>query len=404
MTRASRHYKVMLFTLYLFLIICFSLLAIKSDPFDPKPIYMGLGYMAIITIGFITMRIFALNGDAMLFMLSNFLCGIGLVMLYRVDENLAYRQFIWITGGIALFIVITFLFKYYGQVMSNYKLLAFFSLALLAVTIIFGKEHGGSTNWLKIGGIQFQPSEFVKILFCLASASFLKDHKEQKDVIIYTVFVLMVVMLLFIQKDLGMAIIFFLTGMVFVYTATGVVKYPAIGLAMLAIGGVASYFMFSHVRVRFEAWLNPWMDVPGKSYQIVQSLFAIGAGGLFGSGLGLGHPEYIPAVETDLIYSITVEEFGLLVGLAIIIIYLLIFVRAYLSAMASEKTAKQLLLTGISSMLAFQTFIIIGGVTKFIPLTGVTLPFISYGGSSILTSFCFLGIMNSLSIEEVQQQ
>jgi len=162
--------------------------------------------------------------------------------------------------------------------------------------------------------------------------------------------------------------------------------------------------MFSHVRVRFEAWLNPWMDVPGKSYQIVQSLFAIGAGGLFGSGLGLGHPEYIPAVETDLIYSITVEEFGLLVGLAIIIIYLLIFVRAYLSAMASEKTAKQLLLTGISSMLAFQTFIIIGGVTKFIPLTGVTLPFISYGGSSILTSFCFLGIMNSLSIEEVQQQ
>ncbi len=402
MTKASRYYRVMLFTLYLFLIICFLLLALRSTPFDPKPIYMGLGYMAIITIGFITMRIFALNGDAMLFLLSNFLCGIGLVMIYRVDEELAYRQFIWIAGGIAVFIVITFLFKYYGHMMNGYKIIALLSLVLLAVTIIFGKEHGGSTNWLMIKGIQFQPSEFVKILFCLASASFLKDHKQPRDVLIYTGFVLMVVLLLFIQKDLGTAIIFFLTGIVFVYTATGKPAYPAIGLAMLAVGAVASYLIFAHVRVRFDAWLNPWLDVPGKSYQIVQSLFAIGAGGLFGSGLGLGHPEYIPAVATDLIFSIMVEEFGLLVGLAVIIIYLLIFVRAFLSAMASNNASKQLLLTGISSMLAFQTFIIIGGVTKFIPLTGVTLPFVSYGGSSILTSFCLLGIMNSLSIGEVQ--
>jgi Cell cycle protein. len=142
------------------------------------------------------------------------------------------------------------------------------------------------------------------------------------------------------------------------------------------------------------------MDVPGKGYQIVQSLFAIGAGGLFGSGLGLGHPEYIPAVSTDLIFSILVEEFGLLVGLAVIAIYLFIFVRAYISAMSSNDRLKELLLTGIASMLAFQTFIIIGGVTKFIPLTGVTLPFISYGGSSIVTSFSLLGIMNSLSLEE----
>lgn len=402
MAKASRHYRAMLFTLYLFLIICFSLLSLRSTPIDPKPLYMGLGFMAIITIGFITMRIFALNGDAMLFMLSNFLCGIGLIMIYRVDEELAYRQFIWITGGIAAFIVITFLFKYYGSLIRYYRFLGLISLLLLALTIIFGEEIGGSTNWIVIAGHSFQPSEFVKILFCLASASFLRGHKEQRDVVFYACFVFAVVLLLFIQKDLGTAIIFFLTGVVFVYTATGRILYPVIGLVVLITGAAVSYLMFGHVRVRFEAWLNPWMDVPGKSYQIVQSLFAIGAGGLFGSGLGLGHPEYIPAVATDLIFSIMVEEFGLLVGLAVIIIYLLIFVRAYLSAMSSDDNTRQLLLTGISSMLAFQTFIIIGGVTKFIPLTGVTLPFISYGGSSIVTSFCLLGIMNSLSIEEVQ--
>lgn len=402
MSKASRHYRAMLFTLYLFLTICFSLLSLKSTPIDPKPLYMGLGFMAIITIGFITMRIFALNGDAMLFMLGNFLCGIGLIMIYRVDEELAYRQFIWITGGIAAFIVITFLFKYYGNLIRYYRLFGLISLLLLTLTIIFGEEIGGSTNWIVIAGHSFQPAEFVKILFCLTSASFLREHREQRDVIFYSCFVLAVVLLLFIQKDLGTAIIFFLTGMVFVYTATGRVLYPIIGMVMLAIGAVVSYLMFGHVRVRFEAWLNPWLDVPGKSYQIVQSLFAIGAGGLFGAGLGLGHPEYIPAVATDLIFSIMVEEFGLMVGLAVIIIYLLIFVRAYLSAMSSDDMTVQLLLTGISSILAFQTFIIIGGVTKFIPLTGVTLPFISYGGSSIVTSFCLLGIMNSLSIEEVQ--
>ncbi|MDI6600542.1 MAG: FtsW/RodA/SpoVE family cell cycle protein [Thermoanaerobacteraceae bacterium] len=403
MVKASRYYRAMLLSLYLFLIICFSLLSLSNTPINPKPLYMGLGFMAIITIGFITMRIFALNGDAMLFLLSNFLCGIGLVMIYRVNEGLAYRQFIWITGGVAAFIVFTFLFKYYGHLIKYYWYFGIASLLLLAVTIIFGKEIGGSTNWIIIAGYSFQPSEFVKILFCLTSASFLRERREPKDILYYSGFVVAIVLLLFIQKDLGTAIIFFLTGIVFVYTATGKLRYPLIGLTMFAVGAVISYLVFSHVRVRFEAWLNPWMDVPGKGYQIVQSLFAIGAGGLFGSGLGLGHPEYIPAVSTDLIFSIMVEEFGLLVGLAVIVIYLLIFVRAYLSAMASDDSLKELLLTGIASMLAFQTFIIIGGVTKFIPLTGVTLPFISYGGSSIVTTFCLLGIMNSLSIEEVER-
>jgi cell division protein FtsW (lipid II flippase) len=171
----------------------------------------------------------------------------------------------------------------------------------------------------------------------------------------------------------------------------------------MAIGGILAYFLFWHVRVRIEAWLNPWMDVPGKTYQIVQSLFAIAAGGFFGTGLFMGHPEYIPVVASDFIFSAICEEFGILGGIAIILVYFVIMYRGIKVALEARDEFGALMAAGLISMFSLQVFTIIGGVIKFIPLTGVTLPFVSYGGSSMVMSFFTLGMLNGISVGEEEE-
>ncbi|WDC85811.1 FtsW/RodA/SpoVE family cell cycle protein [Caloramator sp. mosi_1] len=211
------------------------------------------------------------------------------------------------------------------------------------------------------------------------------------------VFMLFAIGFLVLEKDLGAALIFFGIYIVMLYISTSKLGYVGLGLLGFGLGGVISYFLFNHVRIRVEIWLNPWKYKLDKGYQICQSLFAIASGGLFGRGLGLGYPYLIPLAINDFIFSAIAEELGLIGASAIIILYFLLVYRGLRTAIYSKDYFSQLVAVGISSLLAFQVFVVIGGVTKMIPMTGITLPFVSYGGSSMLLNFISLGVLYKIS-------
>ncbi|MGB9825546.1 MAG: FtsW/RodA/SpoVE family cell cycle protein, partial [Desulfofundulus sp.] len=205
--------------------------------------------------------------------------------------------------------------------------------------------------------------------------------------------------LLIFQKDLGAALIYFSTFLAMVYASTGRVAYICLGGALFLAGAAGSYALFEHVRLRVEVWLNPWRYVETAGYQVVQSLFALAAGGLTGSGLGGGLPLFIPAVHTDFIFAAITEEMGLAGGLGVLMIYMLFVYRGFLIALASPDDFACLLATGLTALMGLQAFIIMAGVTKLLPLTGVTLPFLSYGGSSLVANFIILGLLLNISHE-----
>jgi cell division protein FtsW len=173
--------------------------------------------------------------------------------------------------------------------------------------------------------------------------------------------------------------------------------YVGAGTVLLMLGGFLSYHLFNHVRIRFDIWLNPWHDPDGRGYQIIQSLFALGSGGVFGTGLSQGRPNFIPAVHTDFVFAAIGEELGLAGTIAVLLLFMLLIYRGFRAALSAPHDFCALVAAGLSSLLALQTFVIIGGVTKFVPLTGVTLPFISYGGSSMLSNFLILGLLHNIS-------
>jgi cell division protein FtsW (lipid II flippase) len=203
-----------------------------------------------------------------------------------------------------------------------------------------------------------------------------------------------------VEKDLGSALLFFGMAVLMTYMATGSKSYVFLAMAFIGIAAAASYALFGHVRVRFDIWLDPWADPNGMAYQVVQSLFAIGTGGLWGTGFGFGHPGFIPEVHTDFIFSAIVEEMGLTAGIMLIICYALLFWRGIKGALKLKNASEALLMAGCGVLILLQMFIIIAGVTKFLPLTGITLPFVSYGGSSMVSSFILLAMLLSLTKEQ----
>ena len=204
------------------------------------------------------------------------------------------------------------------------------------------------------------------------------------------------------QTDLGSALIFFMTYLVILYISTSKIWLVYLGAILASIGSFLGYKLFNHVRVRVQIWLNPWSDISNKGYQIAQSLFAIGTYGAMGSGFNMGMSQTIPVVEKDLIFSAICEEFGVLFAIGLISIFIMIFYRSVRISLNSQNKFLGLLSSGMTSLLCFQTFLIIGGATKFIPLTGVTLPFVSYGGSSIIINFIIIGILQWVSIRNVK--
>lgn len=345
---------------------------------------------------------------------------LGLIMTYRLAPGLATRQFNWLLVGLAGFLAVTFILPSDLRWLRRYPYFwAALGIALLGLTLVAGRapSGGGPRLWLQVGTFTFQPSELLKILLVVFLAAFLERRREQlinpsyslawgalripqPQAVIGMAVMWGFSMLFFVwQRDLGAALLFFGVFLVMLFIATGRSRYVLIGLSLFAVGAYAVVNLFSHVRTRFELLLDPWSVAQEAGFQIVQGLIALAAGGLLGEGLGYGYSNYIPAVHTDYIFNAIAEEWGMIGALAVLGLYVLFIARGYRIAALARDEYGQLLAAGLTTVIALQTLIIIGGNLKLIPLTGVTLSFVSYGGSSLLTSYMLLAIL--LKVEPI---
>jgi cell division protein FtsW (lipid II flippase) len=337
------------------------------------------------------------------------LSAIGLTTIYRLDPDDAFRQSLWIVIGVLLFALTLLALRHDYRIVESYKYLfgvgAVILLALPALPGI-GQTINGARLWVKVGTFQFQPGELAKILLIVFLAGYLRDKREVlaqgrlKDfgplLLIWGAAMLVLVQ----TNDLGSALLHFGIFLAMVYVATGRAVYAAGGLALFMLGAAAVYAAVPRVESRVAVWLDPWEDANGAGYQSVQSLFSIGNGGFGGTGLGRGTftttdgNAIIPFLNTDFIYSAIAQELGLVGAAALLLVFMLFVARGMRVALAADDGFSKLLAAGLTFGFALQTFIIVGGVLRVIPLTGITLPFVSYGGSSVVANFVLLaGLM-----------
>ena len=386
-----------LFAVLAFVTAAFILLAFSKETFDAKALlFMSLTWLLIMVQHMLLCFILP-NGDRLTGVLVGFLMGIGLVMQYRLDADTALKQLIFSCVGLAAMCGVIMLMK--KPIVLIYLRIpaALLSLGILAALLFVGKESGGAVNWISIGGILFQPSEFVKIAMIIVLAGAMSERTRLKELIWPTAFAVAVCVLLVLQRDLGAAMLMAMVYMTMFYAATCRLGTTLLGAAACCGGAVLSYNLFDHVKRRVAVWLDPWATYSTSGYQIAQGLMAIASGGLFGMGLGLGSPKLIPAYRTDYIFAVICEEFGIIFGIGVIAVYLIIVVRGCMAALSVKSRFVSLCAFGASALLAVQTFIIIGGVIKLIPLTGITMPFVSYGGSSLVAFMMLHGIIQSAS-------
>ena len=372
------------------------------------PTYIFFSIVQLVTFFIATALFRNLYRKAYLPLFNNmcFLLSIGLVIISRLSFSSAWRQFVIAVGGLALAIILPLFRKYFHLLKLPKFYWGLAGIVILSVVMLLGSSTLGANITWTIGGLTFQPSEFVKILYMLFLACTLKDVKTLKDILIVAVFAGAHVLVLVGSNDLGSGLIYYVVFFFMLYLATDSILFLLGGTGMLAVGSVVLYHFFSHVQLRVAAFLDPWSYIDSIGYQITQALFAIGAGGAFGSGLGQGTPDKIPFATTDFIFASCCEEYGLIIGVCIILISLNCFFVMLKLAMGFADKFYQLLSYGIAVAYGFQAFLTIGGQTKFIPLTGVTLPLISYGGSSILTTmimFTLVEIMYILRSEKIDE-
>ncbi|MFV0313783.1 MAG: FtsW/RodA/SpoVE family cell cycle protein [Anaerotignum sp.] len=386
-------------------ITAFLILAYNRDTrvYDWKTVLFGAAGCIFLLVAIYLLDHFYYEACPLIWMGMLFLMDLSLIMLQRIDPSLAYKQLIWMALGLGGMILLPSLFRLVPRFEVFEWAYIILCYGLLLCTKIFGVERNGSTNWLSIGGVTFQPSELVKFLFIFYLASVFRKRVEWKEFITTGILSAGIVILLVMQKDLGGALIFFMTYMVMLYIATSNEFLFLLGLGAASIAATFAYKMFAHVRVRVAAWQNPWSDIDQGGYQIVNSLFAITTWGLLGSGLTKGMPKSIPVVESDFIFAAICEEFGSLFGAGVICIFIMLLYRGVRIALDCKRRYYSILAIGITTMLSFQTFIIIGGVIKLIPLTGVTLPFVSYGGTSVLVSLMMVGFLQWVCVYCEQQ-
>ena len=393
----KKYIRKSVFLLFIFSFLALSLaLIFNIANISATDFYTYLTILVVIVLSTIlTPKI--TKADNILLMIVNMLFAIGVAMIYRLDPSYGKRQLQFYLIGIVLFFLTFFIlkvFNFWSKISLFYVVI---SIGLFMATLVFGSYIGGAKNWIIIGPITIQPSEFIKVPLAFFVASFYSRYNEismkpfgryYMNIIIYVF-----IGFLFLQKDLGTALIFF--GLMilaqFVYEKDRVLI--TINILAMILGSVLAYFMFGHVRIRVATWLDPWSDINATGYQITQALFATASGGLFGTGIGLGHPDFIPVAESDFIFSAISEEMGVFMGLAVILLFMILVYRAFKISLTQQDKFFSILAFCIGVLFAFQTFIILGGVLKLIPLTGVTLPFISQGGSSMLSGFILLGCL-----------
>lgn len=327
---------------------------------------------------------------------------VGLIMLTRLSLSRglerSVRQFVIVVVSAIGAWFIPYIME---RVWQLYKLQWLYaSLGLLALTAVWltGNASFGAQLSLTIGGVSIQPSEFVKLTFVFFVASMFYQSTDFKTIVITTATAAVHVLILVLSKDLGGALIFFITYVLMLFVATGNWFYLGAGTCLGISASMAAYRLFEHVQRRVMAWRNPWADIDNRGYQITQSLFAIGTGGWFGMGLCQGMPGKIPVVEKDFIFSAVSEELGGIFAICVLLICLGCFIQFMMIAVSMQAVFYKLIAFGLGTEYIIQVFLTVGGVTKFIPSTGVTLPFVSYGGSSIVSTFLLFGIIQGLYI------
>ena len=402
-TERSLRRSVFLFqALALFLVIIYD-----AERMTLNRLYFALLLVGVTYIANLLVRKL-LKGEPYLFIIATFLLSIGTIMIFRLAYTSGFKQIIWILAGFVMYFLSYLAMRFIPKLDKLTFLYFGLAVLLFVATLAVGREINGARNWIIVGPISIQPTEISKILLVLFIASYYSRYHQFEDLrvknfpagnylLLGCVYFLMGLAVL--QKDLGTVLIFAAIFLAMQYIYEPKRKMILFNFLLMAGGGTVATLLFSHIRVRLSTWINPWEYIDTIGYQITQSLFAIASGGFLGTGIGLGMPQTIPLAESDFIFAAICEEMGILTGMGIIMLFLLLCYRSYKIAFRQTDFFSRAVAIGLATMFAAQSMIIFGGVLKLIPLTGITIPFVSYGGSSMLASFIALGILQCLSEE-----
>jgi cell division protein FtsW (lipid II flippase) len=384
-------------------------------PADLAPFAAGAAALAL--GAHVAVRRFAPRADGTLLGLAILLNGIGFVTIARLDPDLARYQSLWTAVAVGAFVA-TLAAVQRIRDLERYRytfaLVGIGSLLIPAVPGI-GREINGARLWVQLGPFNFQPGEAAKVTLVIFIAAYLVEKRELLSTPTWRVGPVMLpdpkhfaplllawgssILVMVREKDLGSSLLFFAVFLAMLYMATARASYVGIGAALFGLGATIAYQIFGHVRDRVTTWIDPWPTAQDQGFQLVQALFAFGSGGFAGTGLGLGSPGSIPNASTDFVFAAIGEELGLIGTTAVLLTYLLLVGVGFRIALKAEQPFLKLLAAGLTTMLGVQTFIILGGVTRLIPLTGITMPFVSYGGSSLLANFVILALLLRISDE-----
>ncbi|HEX8770929.1 MAG TPA: FtsW/RodA/SpoVE family cell cycle protein [Acidimicrobiales bacterium] len=390
-----------------------------SLPADIVPFLVVI--LGLVGVGHVATRRLTPGADPILLPMAALLNGIGYVFIARLDNDLAGLQAVWTALGIGAFVATLMLVRRARDLERFRYTFALIGIGLLLMPLlpVVGQNINGSRLWVRVAGATFQPGELAKIVLCVFFASYLVEKRELLSEALHRVGSVMVpnfkhfgpvvlmwgisLVIMTAERDLGSSLLFFALFISMLWIATGRGAYLAVGGLMFGAGSVIAWNAFAHVHNRVGIWLDPWKDPSGNGYQVVQALFAFAAGGFAGTNLSQGRPDLIPYVATDFIFAAIGEELGLLGTTAIITIFVLMVGTGLRIAMRAELPFEKLLAAGLTTILGVQSFVIIGGVTRLIPLTGITLPFVSYGGSSLIANYILLALLLRISDDQAER-
>ena len=387
----------------------------KNSVIPPRILPFLAVLLLVLVSAHIAVRLLAPGADSTLLPVAALLNGLGYVMIARLSERLAGLQTTWTFVGVIAFTATLIVVRRVND-LARFKWSFFVvgaGLLLLPMVPGLGFSSGGARIWVNIGPVNFQPGEFAKIALALFFAAYLAESRElirngtwrvgrfllpePRDLLPLLGAWGFSVVLMVGQKDLGSSLLFFTLFIVMVWIATEKAAFMSIGLGLFALSATTAYFVFDHVQTRVSIWLDPWQSYRGRGYQIAQSMFALGSGGVGGTGLGLGDPTRIPEAKNDFIFAAIGEELGLFGASALLIAFLLIIGAGLRTAIRAKRDFAKLLAIGLTTIVGMQAFIIIGGVIRVVPLTGITLPFVSYGGSSLVANYVLLALLLRIS-------
>jgi cell division protein FtsW (lipid II flippase) len=391
-----------------------------------RDIWVSLAFMIAVFAISLWLSAIRFRGDQVIFPIVVAISGLGLLMIQRLapdlakvneaHRSLARNQLIYLAIGLFLMLFVCTFIRQLGWLRRYKYTWALLGLSMMALTMVIGTEINGARLWIEIGPFSVQPSEPAKVAMVVFLAAYLAENQELivsnyrvgpfnlppipylMPMILMWAFSLLIVGL---QNDLGTALLFFGVFLAMLYLASGRLLYVVGGIAFFAAGVYAALQMFSQVTVRVSNWLDPWEDPLDAGYQAVQSEYALASGQLFGPGLAQGHPTFIPEVHSDYVFSAIAEELGLLGAVVVLLLFLLLAFRGFLISLRARDTFGRYLAVGLTTVLALQSLIIVAGVVRMIPLTGITLPFVSAGGSSLITNFLMIGLLMRISDPDV---